>query len=399
MMYGQMTAGSWIYIGTQGILQGTYETFAAVARKRFGGTLRGAARGDRRARRDGRRAAARGHDVRRHRAVHRGRPAAHRAADRRPATSTSARPTSTTRWRGSTRRRARERAAVDRPARQRRRGAARARAPRRARRRRDRPDLRARPAERLRPRRTDRRAGRRAAARATPTTTCARVGRERARPRRRDPRARARRRGGVRLRQRAARRGRRARRRGRVRLPRLRARLHPAAVLRGQGAVPLGGALRRPGGHRTAPTTRSSTCSATRSTSRAGSGWRRSACSSRGCRRGSAGSATASATWPGCASTRWSPRASCTAPIVIGRDHLDAGSVASPQRETEAMRDGSDAVADWPILNALVNTACGRELGVGAPRRRRRHGQVDPRRPGRRRRRHRGSAASGSSAC
>ena len=46
-------------------------------------------------------------------------------------------------------------------------------------------------------------------------------------------------------------------------------------------------------------------------------------------------------------------------PIVIGRDHLDAGSVASPERETEAMRDGSDAVADWPILNALVNTACG----------------------------------------
>jgi urocanate hydratase len=47
------------------------------------------------------------------------------------------------------------------------------------------------------------------------------------------------------------------------------------------------------------------------------------------------------------------------APIVIGRDHLDAGSVASPQRETEGMRDGSDAVADWPILNALVNTATG----------------------------------------
>ena len=46
-------------------------------------------------------------------------------------------------------------------------------------------------------------------------------------------------------------------------------------------------------------------------------------------------------------------------PIVIGRDHLDAGSVASPNRETEAMRDGSDAIADWPILNALINTACG----------------------------------------
>jgi urocanate hydratase len=47
------------------------------------------------------------------------------------------------------------------------------------------------------------------------------------------------------------------------------------------------------------------------------------------------------------------------APIVIGRDHLDTGSVASPYRETEAMRDGSDAVADWPILNALLNTASG----------------------------------------
>jgi urocanate hydratase len=46
-------------------------------------------------------------------------------------------------------------------------------------------------------------------------------------------------------------------------------------------------------------------------------------------------------------------------PIVIGRDHLDAGSVASPNRETEAMKDGSDAIADWPILNALINTACG----------------------------------------
>ncbi|NCN40942.1 urocanate hydratase [bacterium] len=47
------------------------------------------------------------------------------------------------------------------------------------------------------------------------------------------------------------------------------------------------------------------------------------------------------------------------APLVIGRDHLDCGSVASPNRETEAMKDGSDMVADWPILNALVNTACG----------------------------------------
>jgi urocanate hydratase len=45
--------------------------------------------------------------------------------------------------------------------------------------------------------------------------------------------------------------------------------------------------------------------------------------------------------------------------VVIGRDHLDSGSVASPNRETEAMRDGSDAVSDWPLLNALLNTASG----------------------------------------
>ena len=48
-----------------------------------------------------------------------------------------------------------------------------------------------------------------------------------------------------------------------------------------------------------------------------------------------------------------------SAPIVIGRDHLDAGSVASPNRETEAMRDGSDAIGDWPVLNAMLNTAAG----------------------------------------
>lgn len=52
-------------------------------------------------------------------------------------------------------------------------------------------------------------------------------------------------------------------------------------------------------------------------------------------------------------------RGELDAPIVIGRDHLDSGSVASPNRETEAMKDGSDAVADWPLLNALLNTASG----------------------------------------
>jgi urocanate hydratase len=52
-------------------------------------------------------------------------------------------------------------------------------------------------------------------------------------------------------------------------------------------------------------------------------------------------------------------RGDVRAPVVIGRDHLDSGSVASPYRETEGMRDGSDAIADWPILNALLNVAAG----------------------------------------
>jgi len=61
----------------------------------------------------------------------------------------------------------------------------------------------------------------------------------------------------------------------------------------------------------------------------------------------------------GCALNEAVRKGDVSAPIVIGRDHLDAGSVASPFRETEAMRDGSDAIADWPILNALLNTASG----------------------------------------
>ena len=68
-MYGQMTACSWIYIGTQGIVQGTFQTFAALAGQRYDGTLRGKLVAHRQARRDGRRAAPRGHDERRGRPV------------------------------------------------------------------------------------------------------------------------------------------------------------------------------------------------------------------------------------------------------------------------------------------------------------------------------------------
>lgn len=69
-------------------------------------------------------------------------------------------------------------------------------------------------------------------------------------------------------------------------------------------------------------------------------------------------------------------RGELKAPIVIGRDHLDSGSVASPNRETESMKDGSDAVSHWPLLNALVNTASGCHLGFTSPRRRGGYGDL-----------------------
>ena len=84
---------------------------------------------------------------------------------------------------------------------------------------------------------------------------------------------------------------------------------------------------------------------------------------------------------------------------MIGRDHLDTGSVASPNRETEGMRDGSDAIADWPILNALLNASSGATWvsvhhggGVGI-------GYSLHAGHGDRRRRHRARPTSGSSAC
>ena len=80
---------------------------------------------------------------------------------------------------------------------------------------------------------------------------------------------------------------------------------------------------------------------------------------SRGCPRGSAGSGYGDRATAGLAINELVRSGTVSAPVVIGRDHLDAGSVASPYRETEAMRDGSDAIADWPILNALVNVAAG----------------------------------------
>ena len=131
----------------------------------------------------------------------------------------------------------------------------------------------------------------------------------------------------------------------------------------------------------------------------AGSAWPASGWPSRACRPASAGWATASATASACASTRWCARGELSAPIVIGRDHLDSGSVASPYRETEAMLDGSDAIADWPLLNALVNTRQRGDVGQHPPRRRGRHRPLDPRRHGVRRRRHRPGRREAASGC
>ncbi len=177
-------------------------------------------------------------------------------------------------------------------------------------------------------------------------------------------------------------------RRRRLRLSRLRAGLYPAAVLPRHRPVPLGGAVGRSRGH--LPHRRQGE----------GADARRHASAQlarHGARAhpvpGPAGAhllGRASATGIGSASpsTRWSRTGELKAPIVIGRDHLDSGSVASPNRETEAMRDGSDAVSDWPLLNALLNCASRRDLGVAASRRRRRHGLFAARRHGDRLRRH-----------
>ena len=154
-MFGQMTAGSWIYIGTQGILQGTYQTFAAAGAEALRRAVaRRAHDPDRRARRHGRRAAARGDARRRGDPLRRGRPGAHRAAARDALPRRGDR-VARRRARARARRGARGARALGRPARQRRRRRAGARAARRALRPRHRPDGGARPADRLRPERDD----------------------------------------------------------------------------------------------------------------------------------------------------------------------------------------------------------------------------------------------------
>ena len=310
-MYGQMTAGSWIYIGTQGILQGTYETLAECAQQRFGGTLQGTVTltGGL-----GGMGGAQPLAVTMNGGVALCIEVDPARIERRVKTRYLDRETDdldtalawvrrgAVGWGGG----------VDRAPRQLRRGRARAPATRVAARHRHRSDERARSARRVRARRAHV-GGRGRAARRRPRRLSASRARVDGRARRRDGRVPRRGRGRVRLRQQPAG-GRGARRhaaRPRVRVPGVRAGVRAAALLRGQGPVPLGGALRRSRGHRRRPTAPSPSSSPTTSGCSAGSGWPRSGWPTRDCRRGSAGSDTANARRPVSASTRWLPRASC----------------------------------------------------------------------------------------
>ena len=140
--------------------------------------------------------------------------------------------------------------------------------------------------------------------------------------------------------------------------PRLRARVRAPALLRGEGAVPLGRALGRPDAICSAPTSSCSSSSRTTSICALDRLAREEVhfqgLPARICWLGQGERAKF-----GVALNDLVASGELSAPIVIGRDHLDTGSVASPFRETEAMKDGSDAIADWAILNALLNVASG----------------------------------------
>jgi urocanate hydratase len=132
-----------------------------------------------------------------------------------------------------------------------------------------------------------------------------------------------------------------------------------AAVLPRHRTVPLVRAVGRSGRHLSHRREGEGAAARTTRICITGSTWRARRSSSRACPRASAGSGSATAIASASPSTRWWRSGEVKAPIVIGRDHLDSGSVASPNRETEAMKDGSDAVSDWPLLNALLNCASG----------------------------------------
>ena len=307
-MYGQMTAGSWIYIGTQGILQGTYECFAEIARRRFGGSLAGtitvtAGLGGMGGAQplaitmNGGVALCVDVDPERiaRRIEHRYLDEVADSLDDAMARCVAARDARRALSVGVVGNAALVLAE-----------AGRGRLPGRHR---HRPDERPRPAV-LRAGRPhpggDGRVGAHRARRTGPPGAIVDGG-----PLRGDGRLRRQGRRGLRLRQQPAHRGRPRWIRPRLRLPRLPAGLHPPAVLRGQGAVPLGRPVRRSGRHRRHRPCRARGVPRRRRAAPLDRPRRRAGGVPGPCRRGSAGSATASGTGSGCASTRWSAAATC----------------------------------------------------------------------------------------
>ena len=354
MMYGQMTAGSWIYIGTQGIVQGTYETFAEMGRQHYGGDLKGKLDPDRRAWRHGRRPAARGGDGRARIAL---RSNARRAGSRRgwrPAISTAAPRASTRRWRSSEPRRRRSRSDCSAmPPRSSRDG--RARHPARTR-------SPTRPPPTIRSTAIFRSAGA-----STNGSRCASAIPRRWR-KRRAPRWRS-----------MSRRCSPIREMG---VPTFDYGNNIRQVAKDEGVthafdfpgfVP---AYVRPLFCRGIGPFRWAALSGDpediyRTDARVKElipddphlhRWLDMARE-----RIAFQGLPARICWVGLgqrhrlglAFNEMVASGELKAPVVIGRDHLDSGSVASPNRETEAMKDGSDAVSDWPLLNALLNTASG----------------------------------------
>ena len=377
-------------------MQGTYECFAEIARRAL---RRLAGRDDhahRRPRRDGRRAAAGGDDERRRRAVRRGRPRADRAPASRRATSTRSADDLDD---AVARCRARAKASGARSA-----SGSSATPPTCCRalldarlrgRHRHRPDERARPARRLRPGPADARARPTRCARDDPDEYVAPLARGDGRALRGDGRLPATRGAEVFDYGNSLRAEARARRlRARVRLPRLRARLHPPAVLRGQGPVPLGRAVGRPGRHRRDRPRGARGVPRRRARSRAGSAQAGERIAFQGL--------PARICWLGYGERhrlglRFNEMVRSGELSGADRDRprpprLRLGRLARTARP-RAMADESDAIADWPLLERAGQHRGRRVVGVDPPRRRRRHRALDPRRHGVRRRRHRARRA------
>ena len=361
MMYGQMTAGSWIYIGSQGIVQGTYETFGAVARRHFGGTLAGRLVRHRGTRRHGRRAAARGDDARRGVPRRRRRRVAHRQAARHAATAT-AKTAILDEALALARRSARDEATALSVGARRQRGgrAPGARAARRAR-----PTCS--PTRRARTTccngyvpagmtlaRGGRRCGVAIQASTSRASTASIVAHVRAMLE-----LQRRGRGDVRLRQQHSHRRVRRRRAGRVRHSRFRPRVHPSAVLRGKGTVPLGRALRRSDGHRAHRRAGARALSERRASpplDHAGAGAR--------ALPGTAGAHLLAGAGRARAIRRRAERPRRDAASCRRRSSSAATTstpAASRRRFARPKRCATarDAIADWPILNALLNVASG----------------------------------------